>query len=260
MEDYMYKILVTNFYNTLINKEEAISLSTMLEIDKMRNNNYLFVVATSGLFRTILDYNNSYVFSDYIISYNGAHIYDTVKEKTIFKKCMNLTSVNKISQLDVSNISFYTLNSIFYTNKVLDSNYGVKIGDLDDFIEFHKKDIYEIRLYDTKDNLINISKILDNMDVNYYIRNSKNKYYIEVINKDINKFNASKIILKKEKIDVSDMVSIGCSSNDYELVNNAGFGVCIKNGDDDIKSIANYVTKRNNTLGVKEIIDKYFKG
>ena len=256
----MYKILVTDFYDTLINNEEAISLSTMLEIDKMRNNKALFVVATSGLFRAILDYNMSYIFSDYIISYNGAHIYNTVKEKVVFKKSISLNAIKKISKLNVSNLAFYTLNSIFYTNKVLDSNYGVKINDIDDFIEFHKKDVYEIRIYDTKENLEDITKVLNSININYYIKNSGKKYYIEIVNNGINKFTASQMILEKEKIKVNEMVSIGCSSNDYELVKNAGVGICIKNGDDSIKNIAKYITKKSNTSGVKEVIDKYFGG
>ena len=256
----MYKILVSDFYDTLINREGAISLSTMLEIDKMRNNNALFVVATSGLFRAILDYNMSYIFSDYIISYNGAHIYNTLKEKVVFKKCLNLNTIKKISKLDVSNIAFYTLNSIFYTNKVIDNNYGIKINDLEEFIDFHKKDIYEIRLYDTKSNLEKIINKLDSININYYLRNSGKYNYIEIVNSGINKFEACKIILEKEKLKVNETVSIGYSNNDYELVKNSGVGVAIKNADDEIKKTADYITKKNNTSGVKEVIDKYFGG
>ena len=54
------------------------------------------------------------------------------------------------------------------------------------------------------------------------------------------------------------MVSIGCSSNDYELVKSAGCGVAIKNADTEIKKVAMYTTKKNNTSGVQEVIEKYF--
>ena len=79
----MKKMIITSFKDTLISKDESISLPTMLSIDKLRKNNNLFVVATSSLLRTIIDYNESYIFSDYIISYNGAYIYDMIKDKTI---------------------------------------------------------------------------------------------------------------------------------------------------------------------------------
>ena len=35
----MVKMVVSDFYDTLINSEEAISINTMLSIDNIRNNN-----------------------------------------------------------------------------------------------------------------------------------------------------------------------------------------------------------------------------
>jgi hydroxymethylpyrimidine pyrophosphatase-like HAD family hydrolase len=42
----MIKIVVSSFYNTLINYEEAIDASTMLEIDRIRNKGILFTILT----------------------------------------------------------------------------------------------------------------------------------------------------------------------------------------------------------------------
>ena len=39
----MKKMIINSFYNTLIDKEDAIPLSTMLEIERVRKNNYKFV-------------------------------------------------------------------------------------------------------------------------------------------------------------------------------------------------------------------------
>ena len=82
----MYKMMVSSFYNTLINKDEAIALDTMLNIDRIRSKGILFTVSTSALFRTIIDYNDSYVFSDYISCYNGAYLYDMNNDKVLYKK------------------------------------------------------------------------------------------------------------------------------------------------------------------------------
>ena len=72
----MIRMVVSSFYNTLINYEEAIPTSTMLEIDRIRNNNVLFTVSTNGLYNEILDYNKDFPFVDYIISLNGSYVYD----------------------------------------------------------------------------------------------------------------------------------------------------------------------------------------
>ena len=102
----MLKMVVSDFYDTLINNDEAISINTMLSIDNIRNNNKLFVVASSKSLRTILDYNESYIFSDYIISYNGAYVYDTNKDIVLFKKSIPTTSIRKIAKFGAKILVF----------------------------------------------------------------------------------------------------------------------------------------------------------
>ncbi|MBQ9018728.1 MAG: HAD hydrolase family protein [Bacilli bacterium] len=92
----MIKMVVSSFYNTLINKEEAIDMSTMLEIDRIRNEKVLFTISTNGLYKEILDYNKDFPFVDYIISLNGSYIYDVLKDKCIYKQ--------KIAKIDVKKI------------------------------------------------------------------------------------------------------------------------------------------------------------
>ena len=72
----MYKMMVSSFYNTLINKDEAIALDTMLNIDRIRNKGILFVVSTAALFRTIIDYNDSLIFT-----YNSSNGSEEDKQK-----------------------------------------------------------------------------------------------------------------------------------------------------------------------------------
>ena len=76
----MIRMLISSFYNTLIDKEDAIPMSTMLEIDKLRNKGILFSVCTNKSKEDILYYNHDYPFIDYIISLNGCNIYDVRKD------------------------------------------------------------------------------------------------------------------------------------------------------------------------------------
>ena len=52
----MIKIIVTSFYNTLINSEEAISVSTMLELDRIRKEGILFCITTSKSLKIVKEY------------------------------------------------------------------------------------------------------------------------------------------------------------------------------------------------------------
>ena len=68
----MYKLVVSGFDNVLINSDEAISTSTILEIDRVRNNEVLFAILCDRGYKEVLEYNKDFSFVDYIISCNGA--------------------------------------------------------------------------------------------------------------------------------------------------------------------------------------------
>ena len=82
-----------------INEEEAISQSTMLEIERIRKKGIIFVVATNRLYQEVLDYNTDFPFIDYIVSLNGSIVYDVQKRKIIHKKKMTEASIKNISKL-----------------------------------------------------------------------------------------------------------------------------------------------------------------
>ena len=59
-------------------------------------------------------------------------------------------------------------------------------------------------------------------------------------------------------IDLDKTIAIGDNYNDVEMIKQAKLGVCVACGDDEIKSIANYVTKLDYNQGaVKEVIEKF---
>ena len=47
-------MVVSSFYNTIINKEEAIPTSTMLEIDRIRQKGIIFSICTNRQYNEIL--------------------------------------------------------------------------------------------------------------------------------------------------------------------------------------------------------------
>lgn len=57
-------------------------------------------------------------------------------------------------------------------------------------------------------------------------------------------------------IDMKKVVGIGDNYNDLALVKEAGFGVAVENAVDEVKAVADYITKNNNDNdAVKELID-----
>ena len=76
----MYKMVVSEFSNTLIDSEEAIPHSTMIEIDRLRRDNIIYTISSDDPFYMINEYNKDFPFIDYIVGYNGGVIYDCLNK------------------------------------------------------------------------------------------------------------------------------------------------------------------------------------
>ena len=81
---------------------------------------------------------------------------------------------------------------------------------------------------------------------------------LEFVNRKSDKGNALKAYCTDHDIDLAEVVSFGDMSNDNEMLIAAGTGVCLKNGSDDCKACADYITEYDNDEdGCARFIDQY---
>jgi len=86
-------------------------------------------------------------------------------------------------------------------------------------------------------------------------------YFLEILPPATDKGTALAKIAGIKGISADETLAIGDSMNDEAMIRWAGIGVAMANGDERIKSIADFVTdSTNDTDGVAEVIDKYFLG
>ena len=81
--------------------------------------------------------------------------------------------------------------------------------------------------------------------------------WIEVVKKNVSKFNAIKFISNIEKIDIKNTISFGDSYNDLEMISKCGVGVAMENAIDELKEKAKYVTKSCNDNGIIYFLNQY---
>ncbi len=110
----MIKMVASSFYNTLIDKEEAIPMSTMLQIDRIRNNDIKFTILTNRSHNELTYYNKDFPFIDYIVSFNGNYVIDINNNKTIYKNPLTSNKINNILEKYKENkILLYSEDSIY---------------------------------------------------------------------------------------------------------------------------------------------------
>jgi len=232
-------MVVSSFYNTIINKEEAIPTSTMLEIDRIRQKGIIFSICTNRQYNEILEYNKDFPFVDYIISLNGSIVYDVKSEKIIYQKKLTKTNINKIYKfLPDINYSFYSQDSV-YKN----------ISEIED------KDIYKIEI-ELSDNEEIIKNKLKNLPLNISVFEYNDKRYLEINSNQASMFSGvDKISLKKD-LDLSNIIAISGNESDISLAKNIKRNFVVKNASKELRKYAYKVIKSNSEKGVETVLSK----
>ena len=223
----MKRMMISSFYNTLIDKEDAIPMSTMLEIDKLRKKGILFSVCTNRDKEDVLYYNHDYPFIDYIISFNGNYIYDVNNDKCIYSNPLKTSVIKEIEKL-------------FNDSKMI----------------YYKEDnmVYKIEIEVSKKKICTINK-LSNIDVYSSIFTYNKEYFIEITSSNI--ANAVKYLSTKLKLSPTDIASVIGNLSEKELIDNIENTYVVSNSPKELKKLTSKKTKSNNSKGVENIIKKY---
>jgi Cof subfamily protein (haloacid dehalogenase superfamily) len=80
---------------------------------------------------------------------------------------------------------------------------------------------------------------------------------LEVVPRGWNKWVGMQALLAHESVDAASVMAIGDGGNDLELVANAGIGVAMANGVEQVKSVAHAVVASNDEGGVAEAIERF---
>lgn len=182
----MKKVAICKFED-LIGKEDAISVNTMLSIEKLKNKKYLLLVHSNKNIEELLYYNKDFPFIDYIVSEKGYYFYDVKKSKKVINNKFSKQNINKICKMyQNGSIKFIGENGIIKENRIKDEDiYEINIFDSD-----IKNDEFHIDI--KKDKAIVTVKELsyENIMNDVYSKLKLNEENIIEINKKIlNQFN-----------------------------------------------------------------------
>lgn len=232
----MIKMLVTSFYNTLINKEDAIPMSTMLELDRVRKNRVSFVVSTNRLNDEVLYYNKDYPFIDYIVSLNGNYIYDVENNVCLYKNPLREEMIKEIETRFQDHTIFYYTENKYYLKRP-------------------KSDIYKIEVK-LKRKELQCEKELEDLGVATSILRIGRGYFLEVTSNST----YEGIIKLSEMISIfnDEIVSIVGNESELEVVENLKNTYIVSNSPKCLKEKTKNKTKSNNTKGVEYLLKKLF--
>ena len=200
----------------------------------------------------------------YIISQNGANIYESQTGKRIMDAFVDSEKIQKW-------IEFGKKHGVSVMGAGVDYYYSID-EDPTEWMEFDVKivngsikritkeeslstDFYKLLLLGDEEQLNEFETLIPKewRDEFYVVRSQK--YLVEVLTKGVNKAFGLEKLATKLNIKPSEIAAIGDAANDIEMLKYAGLAIAMGNASEEVKAISDTVTDTNENNGVIKAID-----
>jgi|SRR5690625_672447 len=268
-------LIAIDLDGTTLTNEQEIHPQTKATLAKLIDDGHIVVIATGRSHRTSIQYYKTLSLKTPMINFNGAYIHhpQNNKWKITHTPLAHDTALNLLDQcydLKVNNIIAKVENDVYMEKedekliKAFDKMQGK--NDFSPFRIGHIKEVLpngptSMLIFPEEEDVTKLAQTLDSdFDSAVEHRNWGAPWHItEVTRKGIHKAVGLSKLAKHFDIPQERIIAFGDGDNDLEMIDYAGIGVAMDNGLPELKSIANYVTKTNEDLGVSTFLEDYFK-
>lgn len=266
----MIRAVFTDIDGTLKNSKREVTEHTKDVLRKCKEEN-LQVILVSGRSREYMTkFKEGLELSNYLISSNGADIYDSKEDITISSNHINKVEVRILYEYAKQNgyrIKFnyedkMVVNKAFHPDDIF---FIKKDEDIVDII--NKKEIVQCVVMDSDFNKMkefrqyfhahfrdlkieNESKRL--IDENLP---EMEQYYCDIINRDVSKGQAVEKLARKLYGSTTEIATVGDGENDISMFKTTYNSVAMGNASQYVKGFANYQTKSNDDEGLAYMLE-----
>lgn len=265
----MYRMLVLDLDGTLLNEDKHVSPENASAIRRAHQQGLTVVVATGrppvGTRQARAELGG--VSDEYLITYNGALIQNARSGETYATHMISLADFKAVQDLtrgmDVFAYAF-DLGHVVSTepNTIIDWESqinGIPIRYIDLEKESPAAPLVKIMVNGTPESLDSFTKIVPESYFKKYSVFRSMSFLLEFLNPLASKGQAVRDLAAHLGISREDIICIGDSENDEDMIRYAGLGVAMGNATEAIKAAADYVTRSNDIHGVAHVINKFIK-
>lgn len=270
----MIKLIALDIDGTLLSSEYKILESTIKAIEDVKSKG-IEVVLCSG--RSLIEMKSlidNFPYVNYVVCGNGSSVYEVASEQCLFANTIdyNIILDVKKSLIDIDHMFEYYNEGKIYAEA--QSNERLIAFGLEKFINFlnetrvivdnviekiadDKRDVEKVNInFATKSHQQLAFEKLKHIDA---LMTSSFQNNIEITSKNVHKLSGLQFLAKHLNIPLSEMMAIGDSGNDFEMVAGVGYGVAMGNAKENIKAVAKFITTSNDDDGIAKAIHAYIK-
>ncbi len=267
----MKKILFTDLDGTLLNNESQVVGEMRQALVDMCKAGHVLVLSSGRPLDSILE-----VMEDaeldfpgmYVIANNGTLIYDCDHKKTLLELRVSYEDVTAIWNLAKEHgihVQTYTDTHIisetedkevqFYRRRI-----HLPLALADNPLDILDKEPYKVLCIDLEDHerIVVFRDKLHKQFSNRLQTVFSNPMYLEIFAKEAGKGNGLRFLCNYLNVPVENSIAAGDAQNDISMLEAAGLSVAMCNGDEDIKAMADIVTKRgNHECGLADVVYEF---
>ena len=248
------KLIASDLDGTLLTSQKEITPRLQKALTSIHEMGIFFVPSTGRPFAALPTCVKELPFLKYVITSNGAAVYDAEQKQNLFQSLLSAEAVEKayISQDAYHNLSRYHL-----TDTHMKYTLATRIPLSDFWGELEKQ----------KDILENINLVFSDMELKDHIWQTlketglasvtaSSEKNIEVTSLMATKAHALSHLCGILDIPRENVLALGDRDNDLPMLEFAGTGVAMENGEDHIKKVADFVTKSCDDFGAAIVLEQ----
>lgn len=261
------KLVALDLDDTLLDCGLRISPRCIQTIQAVRKQGVIATIATGRMFKSVLPYARQLEMDVPLITYQGAWVKNSLSGEVLYYRPVDRELARAVFEFfDCCGVHYHSYfdDNLCMENLTEEGRYyaqiaGVKPVIVDNlYAELENREPFKIMgITFNEKMLLDMELSLKNrFGRELYITRSKPNF-LEVMNRQATKADALQVVAEHYGIDRSNVMAIGDSYNDMDMLEWAGLGVAMGNAPKDVKEAADYVTTSNEEEGVAEALRRF---
>lgn len=262
----MYRLIALDLDGTCLTSDITIAPSTIEAVHYARDKGVKVIVSTGRIVGEAAEFAQEMGCSSALISAGGAAISDVRNAQNVREWTIPWyigAQVAEAVQSRPITLMIYVGNKIYlnpYSDEILSSkprsegfhSNKIILEDIASCIRDHKFPVSKVFARGKLEDLAGALQVINTLPHIHITRSAENNF--EVMPKEANKGVALRELANACGISMQDIIAIGDSDNDTDMLRAVGMPVVMGNGDDAVKQLAKYVTDTNDRDGVAKAI------
>lgn len=261
----MYKLIAIDLDDTLLTDERQVSEATKQALKQASERGVRITIATGRMHASAVQVARQLELNVPIITYQGALIKTLLDDQVLYERYIPEEAAKAVidyaEHRSLHLQAYYndTLYSKFDNDRIQEYSEMSKVPYtvLRDFHELPANAFTKMLFFEEPDTLDRIREELPPAIVQQTHVTKSKPYFLEIMHTEGTKGHAVAFLAAHVGCDLSEVIAIGDSWNDHEMIETAGVGVAMGNAVEPLKQIADYITADNNHDGIRQVIEQF---